>query len=341
MNKIINKVFPIMTLALVLTLSACLTDSNYDNNLIGTKNTKNQNFVEVHLTSDNMTNTVSRGYDLVNSDVTVNDLVPIRLTSGPATSDVTVTFRLLKQGSLVNNTVGVVAPKDTLVKYGVLTAPMDVFAASGLVIADSTKFVVQNANYKVTIPAGQQEAYIKVKFNPTNFSPASVFVFGVELLSVSDSKYTISSLKTGFVKFNIKNQYDGIYSTVGYRIRPGNATEPIAEDRHLSTINATTVQDPKFGNYATYHVNVEVTTNTITVGGVTCFKVNATPVDGAGNVVGAMFTTWTGDALTAPAAPANPTEINYYNPVTKTFVLNCYYNSSAGNRIMYEVLTRQ
>lgn len=341
MNKIINKVFPIMTLALVLTLSACLTDSDYNNNLIGTKSNGNQNFVEVHLTSDNMTNTVSRGFDLVNSDVAVNDLVPVRLTSGPATSDVTVTFRLLKKGSLVNNTSGIVAPKDTLLKYKIVTAPMDSLEKSGLVICDSTKFVVQNSSYKVTIPAGQQEAFIKVKLNPTNFSPASVFVFGVELLSVSDPKYTISSLKTGFVKFNIKNQYDAIYSMVGYRIRPGNATEPIAEDRHLSTINATTVQDPKFGNYASYHVNVEVTTTTITVGGVTCYKVNATPVDGAGNVVGAMFTTWTGDALTAPAAPANPTEINYYNPVTKTFVLNCYYNSSAGNRIMYEVLTRQ
>lgn len=341
MNKIINKVFPIMTLAFVLTLSACLTDSDYNNNLIGTKNNGNQNFVEVHLTSDNMTNTVSRGFDLVNSDVTVSDLIPIRLTSGPATSDVTVTFRILKKGSLVNNTLGVNAPKDSLLKYKVLTAPMDSLEKSGLVICDSTKFVVQNANYKVTIPAGKQEAFVTVKLNPTNFSPASVFAFGIELLSVSDSKYSISSLKTGFVKFNIKNQYDALYSVVGYRIRPGNATEPIAEERHLSTINATTVQDPKFGNYASYHVNVEVTTNTITVGGVTCYKVNATPVDGSGAVVGAMFTTFTGDPLTAPAAPANPTEINYYNPVTKTFVLNCYYFSGAGNRIMYEVLERE
>ena len=339
MNKIINKIFPILTLALILTLSACLTDSDYDNNLIGTKNTGNQNFVEVHLTSDNMTNTMTRGFDLVNSDVIVNDLVPIRLTSGPATSDVTVTFRLLKLGSLVDNTPSIVAPKDSLVKYKLVTAPMDSLVKAGLVIADSTKFVVQS--YKVTIPAGKQEAFISVKLNPTNFSPASVFAFGIELLSVSDSKFTISNLKTGIVKFNIKNAYDAIYSMEGYRIRPGNATETIAEDRHLSTLNATTVQDPKFGNYSAFKVNVEVTTNTISVGGVSCFKVNATPVDGSGAVVGAMFTTFTGDPLSAPAAPANPNEINYYNPVTKTFVLNCYYFSGAGNRIMYEVLTRQ
>jgi hypothetical protein len=53
-----------------------------------------------------------------------------------------------------------------------------------------------------------------------------------------------------------------------------------------------------------------------------------------------MFTTWAGDAATPPAAPANNNEINYYNPVTKTFILNAYYVSSAGNRIMYEKLTR-
>jgi len=76
------------------------------------------------------------------------------------------------------------------------------------------------------------------------------------------------------------------------------------------------------------------------VGGTTCYKVIATPVDANGNTVGDMFTTWTGDALTPPTPPGNATEINYYNPVLKQFVLNCYYLSGAGNRIMYEVLTR-
>ena len=124
-------------------------------------------------------------------------------------------------------------------------------------------------------------------------------------------------------------------------LRPGNATEPVVDEvRHLSTINATTVQDPKFGNYSGYQVNVEVTSQTIVVGGVTCYKVIATPVDGFGVAVGGMYTTFTGDASSLPAAPVNPTEINYYNPVTKTFVLNCYYVSSK-NRIMYEVLVRQ
>jgi uncharacterized protein (TIGR02145 family) len=139
------------------------------------------------------------------------------------------------------------------------------------------------------------------------------------------------------------NEYAGDYSCVGYRIRPGNPTEPVIAGtiERLNATNSTTIQKSGFGNYTAFDVKIEVTTNTIVVGGVTCYMVNATPVNpSTGLSVGGMFTTWTGDAATLPTPPTNSTEINYYNPVTKTFVLNCYYSNGAGNRIMYEVLTR-
>jgi hypothetical protein len=210
----------------------------------------------------------------------------------------------------------------------------------GNAIPDPTKFVVQNAGNKVVIKAGTHTGYISVKFNPSDLG--GFYIFGVKLTAVSDPKYAISNLATGYVKFGIKNQYDGNYLAKGYRIRPGNATEPIADGtiEAFNTVNATTLLKVGFGNYTAYSIQIEITTNTIVVGGVTCFKVNATPVNGAA-VVGAMFTTFTGDPLTLPAPPTNPTEINYYNPITKTFVLNCYYFSGAGNRIMYEVDTLQ
>lgn len=140
------------------------------------------------------------------------------------------------------------------------------------------------------------------------------------------------------------NDYAGNYSCVGYRIRPGNATEPVAAGtiEQFSALNSTTVQKNGFGNYTAFDVLIEVTTTTMIVGSTSCYKVNATPINPATSAsVGGMFSTWTGDALTLPTPPVNPTEINYYNPVTKTFVLNCYYTSAAGNRIMYEVLTRK
>jgi hypothetical protein len=147
------------------------------------------------------------------------------------------------------------------------------------------------------------------------------------------------TLDTVIVQIMAKNAYHGTYKCEGYRIRPGNPTEPVSQSEALGTTGAKTVRKQGFGNYMTFYINIEVTTNTIVVGGTTCYKVIATPTDAAGVVTGEMYTTWTGDPLTPPAPPANPNEINYYNPVTKVFVLNCLYYSGAGNRQMYEVLT--
>ena len=135
----------------------------------------------------------------------------------------------------------------------------------------------------------------------------------------------------------ISNPYAGDYHCVGYRIRPGNATEPVDATETLSTVDCKTVDKAGFGNYFAYSVSIEITSDPIVVGGTTCYKVIATPFDPtSGDAVGGMFDTWTGDATLTPA----DLNINYYNPVTKVFVLNCWYFSTAGNRIMYEVLTR-
>ena len=318
MNKIINKIFPVLTLAIALSMTACLTDSEYDNNQVGIK-PGNNNFVEVHLTSTDTTNTINQAYDLFNSDTTIVKFIPVNLTA-VASHDVTVTFQVLDRTTSVNI--------DTLVSL------------HGYTLTDPSKFVVQNTNNQVVIPAGTHTGYIKVKFNPSNMALLHN-IFGVKLTAVSDPKYTLSNLVKGYIVFGIKNSYDADYHCIGYRIRPGNATEPVDAVEHFNTVNATTCIKVGFGNYTAYSIKIEVTTNPIVVGGVTCFKVNATPVNTTGASVGDMFTTFTGDPLTPPNPPANPTEINYYNPITKTFVLNCYYISGAGNRIMYEVLTRQ
>jgi len=146
------------------------------------------------------------------------------------------------------------------------------------------------------------------------------------------------NMKSYLLSLPISNPYAADYHTVGYRIRPGNATEPVDAVQTFKTLNCKTVQKTGFGNYSAYDITIEITAETVVVGGTNCLKVIATPIDpGTGLSVGGMFTTWTGDAATKPA----DLTINYYNPVTKTFVLNCYYTSSAGNRIMYEVNTRK
>ena len=145
------------------------------------------------------------------------------------------------------------------------------------------------------------------------------------------------NMKTYLLALPIANPYAATYHCVGYRIRPGNPTEPVDTNEPFWTLDCKTVQKNGFGNYGGYDVKIEITSNTVVVGGTTCLKVIATPVDpSSGASVGGMFDVWTGDPTLKPA----DLTINYYNPVTKTFILNCYYVSSAGNRIMYEVLTR-
>jgi hypothetical protein len=184
---------------------------------------------------------------------------------------------------------------------------------------------------------------------------ASGKVWGAETLNACDNfmaALTISSAKTASGKdiaiagnmksyllaLPISNPYAADYRTVGYRIRPGNPTEPIDAIQTFSTADCKTVRKTGFGNYGAFDITIEITTNTVVVGGVTCNKVIATPIDPTtGASVGGMFDNWTGDAAQVPADKT----INYYNPAKKQFILNCYYLSGAGNRIMYEVNTRQ
>ncbi|MEI6277022.1 MAG: DUF1735 domain-containing protein [Prolixibacteraceae bacterium] len=179
-------------------------------------------------------------------------------------------------------------------------------------------------------------------------------VWGAETLNACDNymaAISISSAKTASGKdiaiggnmksfllaLPISNPYAADYHTVGYRIRPGNATEPVDATQTFATLDCKTVRKNGFGNYSAFDITIEITANTVVVGGTTCFKVIAMPIDPTtGGSVGGMFDVWTGDPALAPADKT----INYYNPAKKQFVLNCWYTSSAGNRIMYEVNTR-
>jgi len=205
---------------------------------------------------------------------------------------------------------------------------------------------VRIVNPTVVIPKGTRTYTIHGKvWGADALNACDNYMTAVTFKSVSDPNIMIpSNMKSYLLALPISNPYAADYNTVGYRIRPGNATEPISAGtvETFSTTDCKTVWKPNFGNYGGYNVSIEITTDIKVVGGVNCYKVIAYPYDPAsGAKVGGMFTTWTGDAAFPPAPPANPTDINYYNPVTKQFYLNCYYESSAGNRIMWEEHTRK
>lgn len=195
----------------------------------------------------------------------------------------------------------------------------------------------------VVVKAGSRVAWATGKvWGAETLNACDNFMTAISITSAktaSGKDITVAgNMKSYLLALPISNPYAADYSTTGYRIRPGNPTEPITNAvQTFSTYDCKTVRKTGFGNYGAYDILIEITPNTVVVGGTTCYKVIATPIDPTtGGSVGGMFDVWTGDATLKPA----DLTINYYNPVKKQFVLNCYYLSSAGNRIMYEVNTR-
>ena len=297
-------------LTIILVMNACLKD---DVGMDWTSSLKGKMYAEVWKGGF-----LSLGLSPVAAPDTFKFLVNIA-SDQPPTQDITLTMA-------VND--------DARVKYNSLTGK-----------SYSLYPYIQILNPSIVIKAGTRNAYCYVKvWNANLLNACDNFMAPISITAATGGVIPADPVNNGsrLMALPISNPYAGNYTIVGYRIRPGNATEPVTGTETLSTVDCKTVSKVGFGNYTSYSVSIQVTANTMVVGGTTCFKVIAVPYDPTtGLSVGDMFTTWTGDAATAPAPPANNTEINYYNPVTKVFVLNCYYLSSAGNRIMYEKLTRQ
>lgn len=310
-----NNIFKITSfLAAVLLVSSCLKDDIGED---WTASLKGKMYAEVWQAGFK-----AQGLDPVPDPVVFKFLVNIATDALP-TSDITLTIG-------VND--------DARVRYN---------AAKGT--AYKLYPYIEVLDPTVVIKAGTRNAYVHFKvWNAHLLDACDNFMAPISIMDATGGVVVADALNQGsrLMALPISNPYAADYNTVGYRIRPGNPTEEIVAGggstvESFSTIDCKTVTKTGFGNYGSYDIEIEITTNTIVVGGVTCFKVIATPVDpSTGESAGGMFDTWTGDATKLPAPPANPTEINYYNPVTKTFYLNCYYESSAGNRIMWEVLTR-
>jgi hypothetical protein len=306
-----NKIFKIIYfLAAALILSSCLKDNQGED---WTSSLKGKMYAEIWKPGY-----LALGLAPVPDTVTFKFLVNIA-TDQPPTQDITVSLG-------VN--------QDAMDRYNALKGTAYKLFPN-IMILDPT----------VTIKAGTRNAYAHVSiWGADQLNACDNFMAPISITNATGGVVVSEALNNGsrLMALPISNPYAADYHCFGYRIRPGNPTEPVDQTENLSTVDCKTVTKVGFGNYSAYNINIEVTATTIVVGGTTCFKVIATPFDPAtGSSVGGMFTSWTGDPATPPAPPADPTWINYYNPVTRQFVLNCFYISSAGNRIMYEVLTRE
>ena len=302
MNKIINKIFPVITLAFVFTLSACLNDETPNNLVLGgsTNSISPQNLVEVHLTSGDNSNIKATSFDNSDQIVTVNTLVPINLTS-ISTSDVKVTFSVYTLADTLHSVV-----LDSLINI------------EGYIIPDPTKLQVLNTNNQVVIPAGSNTGYVQVKFKPSDFI-GKAYIFGVKITAVSDAKYSISNLKEGFVNVGIKNAYDGIYSLKGYSLRAGDAARTgliPAYEIPLITSAATSV---KFGLLQRWADGSGVA--------IDYPNLAVNPTDNS-----VVITSSAG-------AKNNPGYNSRYEPSTKTFYISITWGGGPSSRLATDTLT--
>jgi hypothetical protein len=203
---------------------------------------------------------------------------------------------------------------------------------------------VKIENPTVVIAKGTRTAIINcVIWGADQLSASSNFIAAVTIDQVSGGIPIADNMKSYLLSLPISNPYSADYLVVGYRVHPTNGvyTVPTGTIETLSTIDCKTVIKHLMGDYP-YDVQIQVTSNTVIVSGVTCYQVIAHVYDPAtGAIVSSgdgMETTFTGNLSYPPLPVTN--DVNYYDPIAKKFVLNYFYNSAAP-RVAYETLTRQ
>ncbi|MES2848426.1 MAG: DUF1735 domain-containing protein, partial [Bacteroidota bacterium] len=193
----INKVLTASFVFLAFCLSGCLKEK-YDDGKVQPAHTDGDapQVVELTFTATSNENFYLLAVDNSDVDTTV-DFIPVTLaTSAPAGSDIHVT----------------VALDDALIdEYNTVHETIYEPAPAGL-------YTILNA--EVTIPAGSNTGFLKVKFKPSDFIGHD-YAFGLKITSIKESGIAISgNLSAGVAAITIKNKYDGLYNAVGNFTHP-------------------------------------------------------------------------------------------------------------------------
>lgn len=193
----------------------------------------------------------------------------------------------------------------------------------------------------LVIKAGTRNGYASGKvWGAETLNACDNYIAGISIASAktaSGKDITVAgNMKSYLLALPISNPYAADYHAVGYRIHPTAGTFTVDKTETASTVNCKTIRKTQMGDYP-YILDIEILDATMVVGGKTMNKVMLSTPDVAPENFG-MYSTYTGDPGTPPAAPSPDT--NYYDPSTKRFVLNYYYLSGGNPRKIYEILTR-
>ena len=114
----------------------------------------------------------------------------------------------------------------------------------------------------VVIKAGTRNAYVHVKvWNADLLDACDNYMAPISIVDADGGVIVSDAMNNGsrLMALPISNPYAATYHTIGYRIRPGNPTEPIEADEEFSTVDCKTVDKVGFGNYSAYSIEIEIT----------------------------------------------------------------------------------
>ncbi|SDQ00902.1 protein of unknown function [Mucilaginibacter sp. OK268] len=214
----------------------------------------------------------------------------------------------------INLMVNVAAPKPLstplTVKISVDQAALTKYNAD-----NSTSYVLLPADYytstfTTTIPANQNSSNIVINIKSSLISPTNTS-YVLPLTITDGGGQQISNYKTVLYNVQVKNKYDGTYTASGSRIHPTAGTFTFNYDVAMGTAGATSVSGSALADLKT---DLKITVN-------------------ADNSV-------TLSSVSQPSVALQPGTVNKYDPATKTFTLNYYYNSAAP-RLISETLVKK
>ncbi len=174
----------------------------------------------------------------------------------------------------------------------------DLLKGTGLELLPATSYTIPNKT--VTIKAGQRDVPFVVQINSSKIDLTKSYALPVTITSASGAKVA-SNLKNAVYAIKVNNIYSGVYRATGVFNHPVNGPRDINKDKTLATIDATTVQLElgDLGGAEQIQAKVDPATNLVTLTGISR---EVFPTVGA---------------------------VNKYDPATKTFTLNYYYNTAA------------
>ncbi len=276
-----NRALAAAFILLAFCLSSCLKEK-YDGGRVQPTHTDGTapQVVELTFNATSNDNFYLLAIDNSDEDTTV-DFIPVTLaTSAPASTNVHVTVSqddvLIDDYNTVHGTFYEAPPA---ANYTIL-------------------------NPEVTIPAGSNTGYLKVKFKPSDFIGHD-YAFGLKITSITESGYAISgNLSSGVAAVTIKNMYDGIYNAIGNFTHPSpDFTGSFNSEWSCATSGPTAVA---------FQLNT-----TVLFGVVIEFVVDEATNRVAVNRIGGALD------------PYDPS-LNYYDPATRTFHYDFSY--SGGTR---------